>query len=123
VEELERFVTSKFQMLGQREEGVEEDEALGYNFTAASRVWLDLPAYDEKITSFARSSGTRISYLYKTLHFLKNQGLVLLDSDNEIFTTEKLDIMATAYYPESERKKAILDYLDLLAEEENNAVH
>jgi hypothetical protein len=112
VEELEKFITTKIQALGMREDGEKEDEQLGFNFSAASKVWLELPAYDEKITNYARSSGTRISYIYKTLNFLKEQGLIDIDRDNDIFTTEKLDIMATGFYPENGRKKELLSYLD-----------
>lgn len=112
VEELEKFMTAKLQTISAREDGEKEDEKLGFNFAAASRVWLELPAYDEKITSFSRSSGTRISYIYKTLNFLKEQGLAEIDGDNDIFTTEKMDLMATGFYPESGRKKELLAWLD-----------
>jgi hypothetical protein len=117
VEELERYVTSKLKILSERISGEEEDENLGYNFSAVAKLWLELPPYDEKITSYSRSSGTRISFIYKTLNFLKEQGLVNIDNESEIFTTEKLDIMATAYYPESNRKKELISYIDGLIEE------
>ena len=114
VEELEKFITSKLQTLSSREEGEAEveDEQLGFNFSVASRTWLELPAYDEKIISYARSSGTRISFVYKTLNFLKEQGLINIDKDSDIFTAEKLDVMATGFYPESARKKELMVYLD-----------
>lgn len=112
VEELERYITSKLQVFSERESGETEEESLGFNFSTVTSFWLELPAYDEKITNYSRSSGTRISFIYKTLGFLKDQGLVNVANENEIFTTEKLDIMATAYYPESNRKKELLSYLE-----------
>lgn len=112
VEELERYVSSKLQVFSERESGEAEEESLGFNFSSVTSFWLELPAYDEKITNYSRSSGTRISFIYKALGFLKEQGLVNVANENEIFTTEKLDIMATAYYPESNRKKELLSYLE-----------
>jgi len=114
VEELEAYITTRLQAFSEKEDGVQEEDRLGFNFAKVAKLWIELPAYDEKITQYARSTGTRISIIYKTLGFLKEQGFVLLDN-NEIFTTEKFDIMATAYYPENHRKKELLDYLDQLA--------
>lgn len=116
VEELERYITSKLQVFSERENKEEEEERIAFNFSAVSKVWLEMPPYDEKIISYARSSGTRISLIFKTLNFLKDQGLVNVANENEIFTTEKLDIMATAYYPESSRKKELLSYIEGLLE-------
>jgi len=123
VEELERYITSKIQVFSERENREKEEENLGFNFSTVTSFWLELPAYDEKITSYSRSSGTRVSFIYKTLNFLRDQGLVNVANDNEIYTTEKLDIMSTAYYPESNRKKELLSYLDSLTGGTENASH
>lgn len=112
VEELERYVTTKLEIFSEKETGEADEQSLGFNFSAVARHWLALPPYDEKISHYTRSSGTRISLIYKTLAFMKEQGLINIANDNEIFTTDKLDVMATAYYPESTRKKELLSYLE-----------
>ena len=48
----------------------------------------------------------------RTLNFLKEQGLVNIDKDNEIYTTDKMDTLVISYYPESTRKKEILSFLE-----------
>ena len=115
VEELEKYITGKLQIFSEKETAEVEEQSLGFNFSAVTRLWLELPSYDEKISHYTRSTGTRISLIYKTLAFLKEQGLVNIANENEIFTTDKLDVMATAYYPESSRKKELLSYLDGLS--------
>lgn len=88
------------------------DEKLSYNFTSVARLWLDLPAYDEKIIQYSLSTGTRISYIFKTMKFLREQGLANIDNENEIFTTNKMDALVMGYYPENNRKKEILSFLE-----------
>lgn len=122
VEELERYITTKLQIFSEKDSGEAEEQALGFNFSSVTKLWLEIPSYDEKISHYSRSSGTRISLIYKTLFFMRDQGLVNIANENEIFTTDKLDVMATAYYPESGRKKEILSYLDGLTKGvQNNA--
>jgi hypothetical protein len=87
------------------------DEKLSYNFSSVARLWLDLPAYDEKIVQYSLSTGTRISYIFKTIRFLREQGLANIDNENEIFTTNKMDALIMGYYPENNRKKEILSFL------------
>lgn len=112
VEELERYITAKLEIFSEKETAEDDEQSIGFNFSAVARLWLELPPYDEKISHYARSSGTRISLIYKTLGFMREQGLINLANENEIFTTDKLDVMATSYYPESGRKKELLSYLD-----------
>ncbi|MFZ5987938.1 MAG: DUF6063 family protein [Bacillota bacterium] len=112
VEELEGFITSKLESCKSFDNQEETDEALNFNFGSVSKLWLDLPTYDEKIKSFSQSKGTRISFIYRTLRFLQEQGLVNLDNDSEIYTTDKMDTLVISYYPESTRKKEILSFLE-----------
>jgi len=112
VEELESFITLKLESFNTMENGERKDEELNYNFSTISRLWLDLPTYDEKIKSFSQSKGTKISFIFRTLRFLQEQGLINLDNDSEIYTTEKLDTIVISYYPESSRKKEILSFLE-----------
>ena len=112
VEELEEYITQKMQSVNLNENKEEIDEALSFNFSRVSKFWLDLPTYDEKIKNFAQSKGTKISYIMRTLNFLKEQGLVNIDKDNEIYTTDKMDTLVISYYPESTRKKEILSFLE-----------
>ena len=88
------------------------DEKLSYNFSSVAKLWLNLPAYDEKIVQYSLSAGTRISLIFKTIKFLKEQGLANIDNENEIFTTSKMDALIMGYYPENNRKKEILSFLD-----------
>lgn len=76
VEELEGFITGKLESYNSMENTEETDEALNFNFASVAKLWLDLPTYDEKIKSFGQSKGTRISFIYRTLKFLQEQGLV-----------------------------------------------
>lgn len=112
VEELESFITLKLESFNTMENGERKDEELNYNFSTISRLWLDLPTYDEKIKSFSQSKGTKISFIFRTLRFLQEQGLINLDNESEIYTTEKLDTIVISYYPESSRKKEILSFLE-----------
>ncbi|KNY26536.1 DUF6063 family protein [Pseudobacteroides cellulosolvens] len=112
VEELEGFITLKLESFKAMENGEQKDEELNFNFSTISRLWLELPTYDEKIKSFSQSKGTKISFIYRTLKFLQEQGLINMDNDSEIYTTEKLDTMVISYYPESSRKKEILSFLE-----------
>lgn len=112
IEELERFITTKMETFSDRNDGTIEDEQIGFNFTGVAKFWLGLPAYDEKISSFSRSSGTKISIIAKALKFMKDQGYLNIVHDSDIFTTEKFDVMATAYYPESSRKNELLSYIE-----------
>ncbi len=112
VEELESFITSKLESYMSFENREATDEALNYNFGSVSKYWLDLPTYDEKIKNFSQAKGTKISIIYRTLRFLQEQGLVNLDNDSEIYTTEKLETLVISYYPESTRKKEILSFLE-----------
>lgn len=112
VEELEEFITKKLEAYNSMENSEETDEALNFNFSSVAKLWLDIPAYDEKIKSFSQSKGTRISFIYRTLKFLQEQGLVNVDNDSEIYTTEKFDTLIIGYYPESTRKKEILSFLE-----------
>ncbi len=88
------------------------DEKLSYNFSSVAKLWLDMPAYDEKIVQYSLSTGTRISYIFKTIRFLREQGLANIDNENEIFTTNKMDALIMGYYPENNRKKEILSFLE-----------
>lgn len=112
VEELEGFITAKLESYNSMENSEETDEALNFNFGSVSKLWLDLPTYDEKIKNFGQSKGTRISFIYRTLKFMQEQGLANIDNDSEIYTTEKFDTLIISYYPESTRKKEILAFLD-----------
>lgn len=112
VEELESFITLKLESFNAMENGERKDKELNYNFSTISRLWLDLPTYDEKIKSFSQSKGTKISFIFRTLRFLQEQGLINLDNESEIYTTEKLDTIVISYYPESSRKKEILSFLE-----------
>ena len=112
VEELEGFITGKLESYNSMENSEETDEALNFNFASVAKLWLDLPTYDEKIKNHAQSKGTRISFIYRTLKFLQEQGLVNVDNDSEIYTTEKFDTLIIGYYPESTRKKEILSFLE-----------
>ncbi|MDQ2085042.1 DUF6063 family protein [Herbivorax sp. ANBcel31] len=112
VEELEAYITEKMQSTQSNENEEEIDEALSFNFGKVSKLWLDLPTYDEKIKSLGQSKGTKISYIMRTIRFLKDQGLVNLDQDSEIYTTDKMDTLVISYYPESTRKKEILSFLE-----------
>ncbi len=112
VEELEGFITLKLESFKAMENGEQKDEELNFNFSTISRLWLEFPTYDEKIKSFSQSKGTKISFIYRTLRFMQEQGLINMDNDNEIYTTEKLDTMVISYYPESSRKKEILSFLE-----------
>ena len=88
------------------------DRQLNYNFSAIAKFWLDLSAYDEKIVQYSLSTGTRVSYIFKTIRFLKEQGLANIDNENEIFTTNKMDALVMGYYPENNRKKEILSFIE-----------
>jgi hypothetical protein len=112
VEELEAYITSKLQAVEAMENQEEIDESLDFNFKNISKLWLDLPTYDEKIKNYGQSKGTRISFIYRTLKFLQDQGLVNVDNDSEIYTTDKMDTIIISYYPESTRKKEILSFLE-----------
>ncbi|NSW89815.1 MAG: hypothetical protein HPY74_03865 [Firmicutes bacterium] len=114
VEELENYITQKMENISQLEEEEREkvDRELSYNFSSAARFWLNLPAYDEKIVQYSLSTGTRISYIFKTIRFLREQGLVNIDNENEIFTTSKMDALIMGYYPENTRKKEILSFIE-----------
>ncbi|OPZ91601.1 MAG: hypothetical protein BWY74_01920 [Firmicutes bacterium ADurb.Bin419] len=112
VEELESFITAKLESYNSMENSEETDEALNFNFGSVSKLWLDLPTYDEKIKNFGQSKGTRISFIYRTLKFMQEQGLANIDNDSEIYTTEKFDTLIISYYPESTRKKEILAFLE-----------
>lgn len=105
VEELEAYITSKLQAVEAMENQEEIDESLDFNFKNISKLWLDLPTYDEKIKNYGQSKGTRISFIYRTLKFLQDQGLVNVDNDSEIYTTDKMDTIIISYYPESTRKR------------------
>ena len=48
----------------------------------------------------------------ENIKFLKEQGLVNIDKDNEIYTTDKMDTLVISYYPESTMKKEILSFLE-----------
>lgn len=112
VEELEAYITSRLEAVEAMENSEETDELLNFNFKSISKLWLDLPAYDEKIKSFGQSKGTRISFIYRTIKFLQEQGLVNLDNDSEIYTTDRMDTLVISYYPESNRKREILSFLE-----------
>ncbi len=112
VEELEGFITAKLESYSSMENNEETDEALNFNFGSVSKLWLDLPTYDEKIKNFGQSKGTRISFIYRVLKFMQEQGLANIDNDSEIYTTEKFDTLIISYYPESTRKKEILAFLE-----------
>ncbi|WP_235832540.1 DUF6063 family protein [Acetivibrio mesophilus] len=112
VEELEAYITSKLDAVDALENNEEVDETLNFNFRGVSKLWLDMPAYDEKIKSFSQSKGTRISFIYRTIKFLQEQGLVNLDNDSEIYTTDKLDTLVISYYPESTRKREVLSFIE-----------
>lgn len=117
-EELEQFITSKMAAVTRDENPELRDEELSFNFTSVSEYWLNLPAYDEKITRLSASKGTRISLIARVLQFLTGQGLVNVESDKEIFTTAKLDALVAGYYPESSRKREILSYIEQLKVDE-----
>ena len=114
VEELESYITQKMESISGLTDDEKEsiDEKYSYNFSSVAKFWLNLPAYDEKIVQYSLSSGTRISYIFKTIRFLKEQGLANIDNDNEIFTTGKMDALIMGYYPENNRKKEILSFLE-----------
>ncbi|WP_010244156.1 DUF6063 family protein [Acetivibrio cellulolyticus] len=112
VEELEGFITAKLESYNSGENSEETDEALNFNFGSVAKLWLDLPTYDEKIKNFGQSKGTRISFIYRTLKFLQEQGLANVDNDSEIYTTDKFDTLIIGYYPESTRKREILSFLE-----------
>lgn len=46
------------------------------------------------------------------MKFLREQGLANIDNENEIFTTNKMDALVMGYYPENNRKKEILSFLE-----------
>lgn len=129
IEELESYITEKMESImeltdysvkeddsiktGNESDDNENtlDEKLSYNFSAAAKLWVDMPAYDEKIIQYSLSTGTRISYVFRTVRFLREQGLANIDNENEIFTTNKMDALIMGYYPESSRKREILSFL------------
>jgi hypothetical protein len=114
IEELENYITKKMEsvsVLDNNKDG-EIDEALSYNFTSAAKLWLHTPKYDEKIIQHSLARGTRVSFIFKTVYFLRDQGLANIDNENEIFTTNKMDALVMGYYPENRRKKEILSFLE-----------
>ena len=115
-EELEQFITSKMAAAAREENPEQRDEELSFNFSNVAKYWLNMPAYDEKITRLAASRRTRISLISRVLQFLNSQELINVDNDAEIFTTAKMDAMVAGYYPESSRKKEILAYIEKLDE-------
>ncbi|TYQ18425.1 UNVERIFIED_CONTAM: hypothetical protein Cloal_0858 [Acetivibrio alkalicellulosi] len=112
VEELEAYITAKMQSIDKNEDQENIDESLNFNFGKVSKLWLDIPTYDEKIKNYLQSKGTKISYIRRTINFLKEQGLVNIDGDSEIYTTDKMETLVISYYPESTRKKEILSFLE-----------
>src|SRR6056297_371480 len=105
--ELETYITNKIKSL----KDISEEETLGINFQDTGDLWLSMEAYDEKIKNYLISNSTRIAFILRTLNFLKKEGYVGINDDKEFFTTSKFDDIILSYYPDKDRKKAILDII------------
>jgi len=105
--ELETYITQKIKSL----KDISEEETLGINFQDTGDLWLSMEAYDEKIKNYLISNSTRIAFILRTLNFLKKEGYVGINDDKEFFTTSKFDDIILSYYPDKDRKKAILDII------------
>jgi len=105
--ELETYITQKIKAL----KDISEEETLGINFQDTGDLWLSMEAYDEKIKNYLISNSTRIAFILRTLNFLKKEGYVGINDDKEFFTTSKFDDIILSYYPDKDRKKAILDII------------
>ena len=109
--ELEAFVTAKTEKIGQLEEIAVVEEELAFSFSHAVHLWRDLPDYDDKLKSLARSKNNKVSFILKVCNFLQEQDLVIVHQDREIYLRDRLDCMVRRYYSDTSRKEQLLQFL------------
>ena len=111
VTELESYITAKTEKIGQLEEIAIIDEELEFGFSHAVHHWRDLPDYDDKLKSLARSKKNKVSFILSVCNFLQGQDLVHVQQDREIYLKDRLDCMVRRYYSDTARKDQLMQFL------------
>lgn len=111
IEELEKYVTEKLQMLGTGDYGKYLSAEHDFNFHSVAEYWLSMPAFDETLTNQRMGHKSRVSYLLKVWAFLEEEGLAKVAVDSELHPTDKLDHMVRKYYAHQKRKDELLSLI------------
>ena len=113
LEELEETVSLHVNTIMEADpEDVEvQEENFGINLRSVSEVWLDIPAFDDKITNLKRAVNNRISFILRVIRFLEEEGLAQVLEDREVRLLPKMEHLVVKYYFNSHRKDYLLQML------------
>lgn len=113
LEELEETVTAHVQKIMEaNDEDVQvQEENYQINLRSVAELWLDLPAFDEKVVNLKNARNNRISFILRVMRFLEEEELVRILEDREIRLQPKMDRLVVKYYFHTQRKDYLLQLL------------
>lgn len=123
LEEMEETVSRHINtiMEADPEEVASQEDNFRINLRGVAEVWLDIPAFDDKITNLKRAINNRISFMLRVMRFLEEEGLAQVLEDREVRLLPKMEHLVLKYYFNSHRKDYLLQMLSgplpLLAKE------
>lgn len=123
LEEMEETVSRHINtiMEADPEEVDMQEDNFRINLRSVAEVWLEIPAFDDKITNLKRALNNRISFMLRVMKFLEEEGLAQVLEEREVRLLPKMEHLVLKYYFNSHRKDYLLQLLSgplpLLAKE------
>jgi len=113
LEELEETITEHVTAIkdADPEEVAVQEENYQINLLKVAEVWLELPAFDDSVVNLKSARNNRVSFLFRVMRFLEEEGLAQVLEDGEVRLLPKMEHLVVKYYSHSQRKDYLLELL------------